>query len=488
MTTLTPTPEQSAIIDFAQSSTANLIVEARAGAAKTTTLLMIASAITQPILFLAFNKKIADEATERLPAHATARTINGLGHRAWGQQLNKRLFLNKKKNFDLIRFHIADSFSADERQLLDENFSDLIRTVSFAKQCGYVPDAVAEQRRTARPLCTDDEFFDERCEYILEPEERRLVRLVMRDSIDQALAGKIDFDDQIYMPTIFPCSFERFPVVMIDEAQDLSLINHAMLRKIAKRSRLIAVGDPCQAIYGFRGAHQNSMDLLAEQFSMHRMYLTTSFRCPIAVTSLAQQRAPDMTYPEWAQAGSVIHLTQWTPSDIRDTSTIICRNNAPLFRIALALIRAGRSPDLQGRDILRNIYNKMKKLGPAAIRRAQLHTEIDQWYERELRRQRDAGLSADMRDAMRLFADEGETLAEALASIEALAMRDGRIKLTTAHKAKGLEWSDVFILDQHLCNWERGQDNNIWYVAVTRSQLDLTFITTDGLVMAKPDT
>ena len=70
----------------------------------------------------------------------------------------------------------------------------------------------------------------------------------MTESVNRALQAAIDFDDQIYMPTIFPCTFDRYPLVMVDEAQDLSLLNHAMLRKITKRSRLVAVGDPCQAI------------------------------------------------------------------------------------------------------------------------------------------------------------------------------------------------------------------------------------------------
>jgi superfamily I DNA/RNA helicase len=71
-------------------------------------------------------------------------------------------------------------------------------------------------------------------------------------NIEQAFRGIIDFDDQIYMPTLFGGSWPQFPLVMIDEAQDLSPINHAMLSKLVKH-RLIAVGDPYQSIYGFRG-------------------------------------------------------------------------------------------------------------------------------------------------------------------------------------------------------------------------------------------
>jgi hypothetical protein len=48
-----------------------------------------------------------------------------------------------------------------------------------------------------------------------------LIDSVLTDSIRLAYEGQIDFDDQIYMPTLFGGTFPRFPLVMVDEAQDL---------------------------------------------------------------------------------------------------------------------------------------------------------------------------------------------------------------------------------------------------------------------------
>jgi F-box protein 18 (helicase) len=60
-----PTPEQQVIIDFAVSSKENLLIRAFAGTAKTTTLEFIARALPiQPILCLAFNKRIAEAMTQ----------------------------------------------------------------------------------------------------------------------------------------------------------------------------------------------------------------------------------------------------------------------------------------------------------------------------------------------------------------------------------------------------------------------------------------
>lgn len=481
----TPTPEQAAIITEAVHTTSNLIIEARAGAAKTTTLEMVAHQFSSAtsILYLAFNKSVAKEAEEKLPSWCTAKTLNSLGHRAWAKQIGKHLSVSDKKSRDSARHHITSSFTADERNLLNENFIDLIRTCTFAKQCGYVPDKTAEKYKTCRPLCDDESFFSERSPYHLEPEEQHLVKLILDESISEALSGFIDYDDQIYMPTIFPCSFEHYKIVMIDEAQDLSSINHAMLAKVAKRSRLIAVGDPCQAIYGFRGAHQDSMELLAKQFDMKRLYLTTSFRCPTSVVLAAQSRAPDMVAPDWAKEGEVAPLDEWTTDTIPDDAVVICRNNAPLFSLAIALIRGGRSPEVIGRDVLRNLYNKMRKLGKPEIRQKQLIVEIQNWLRKELRRNRDDNIARDIAAAMMIFASQSVNLGEALLSIDALTVRKGRIKLMTGHKAKGLEFDHVFFLDQDLCNWNRGQDHNIWYVIVTRSMNKLNFVQLENITL-----
>ena len=75
-------------------------------------------------------------------------------------------------------------------------------------------------------------------------------------------------------------AFPSAPVLFIDEAQDLSSINRRMIRQIVGfGTRLIAVGDEAQAIYGFRGADHDSMEQLSEQFKMARHKLTITFRC-----------------------------------------------------------------------------------------------------------------------------------------------------------------------------------------------------------------
>src|SRR6266550_6959076 len=79
-----PTPEQDLIVQAALTTKENILINALAGAAKTTTLELICKALpVQPILSLAFNKRIATEMTKRLPGHVACHTLNAIGHRVW---------------------------------------------------------------------------------------------------------------------------------------------------------------------------------------------------------------------------------------------------------------------------------------------------------------------------------------------------------------------------------------------------------------------
>ena len=65
----TPTQEQLDIIAAATDTSDNLIISALAGAAKTSTLELIANALPDVnIITLAFNKAIAEEMKSRLPS------------------------------------------------------------------------------------------------------------------------------------------------------------------------------------------------------------------------------------------------------------------------------------------------------------------------------------------------------------------------------------------------------------------------------------
>jgi superfamily I DNA/RNA helicase len=488
------TPEQTAVIEFAKHEKRSLLVNALAGAAKTTTLCLAAAKLPlQPTLCCAFNKSIATEMGKRMPSHIQCATMNSLGHRVWGSAINKRLTLATDKTYDTVS-SLSAKARPEEKKVLSESFASLLRAARMAKAAGYIPP---QFRTMGKSLVTQEDLVSAFAAQIdVNPDGFFLDTLdrVLELSIAEAFDGRIDFDDQIYMSTLFGGAYPKFPIVMVDEAQDLSPLNHLTITKMVA-GRLIAVGDPNQAIYGFRGAMADSMSALKEAFSMEELTLSTSFRCPKKVVERAQSFVPAFRYPEWAKEGKVEVLQSWSADTIPESAAIICRNSAPLFRAAMKLIRAGRGIKLVGQDIGASLIKTLEKLGPPNMPQAELLAAIDAWEKTELAKAHEARVAAimDRAECLRVFAEFGETLEAASAYAKHLFAASGSIQMMTGHKSKGLEFDVVFHLDPFLIpsKWakvaaENGndeqlkQEKNLRYVIETRSKEALYLIYSDS--------
>jgi superfamily I DNA/RNA helicase len=504
--THTPTIEQQAIIDAASKTKASLLVNALAGAAKTTTLVMAAHKMPLvPTLCVAFNKRIADEMAKRMPSHIQCATMNAIGHRVWGQYTSKRLAVDSGKGYNILSdMKTRLPKGSAESEQMGENFATILRAYRHLKSAGYVPESYASMTRTGKGGLEFDgpEFRESLASGIdADVDDQMMAWLdnMLMTSIAEAFQGKIDFDDQIYMTALFGGTFPRFPIVMVDEAQDLSPLNHLMLEQmVAPDGRLIAVGDPNQAIYGFRGAHADSMGYLKNKFSMTELTLSTSFRCPIKVIERAQAlRVPHMRWPEWAKEGKVERLSQWSFSDVPDGAAVICRNNAPLFDCALRFIRAGRSVKIVGSDIGAALVKLMRKLGPDTTPQAEFKAKIREWEEDQLSKVVEARKASitDRAACLLVFADAGNNLGESVMFAEMLFSASGKIDFLSGHKAKGLEWETVFHLDPWRVpsKWAKAaadagdpskleQEYNLRYVIETRPQEHLYLVNLEDLV------
>ena len=494
---MTPTPEQESIISFLRDDPRSLLISALAGAAKTSTLVLGAHAMpVLPTLACAFNKKIADEMAKRFPSHVTSATMNSLGHRAWGAALGKRLTLNADKMYTLTLAESERATGAD-KSYFSENFASILRATRLAKSSGYIPASMATLGKT---LCTEDEFIDTLAPQLdsnPDPQFLHFLNKILAASIGEAFSGVIDFDDQIYMSTLFGGQYTKYPVVLVDEAQDLSPLNHMALSRMVA-NRLVAVGDPNQAIYGFRGAHASSMAVLKDQFQMEELSLSVSFRCPKAVVEVARRRAPHMSAPDWAKPGHVERLGAWTCAAVPDGAVIICRNNAPLFSVAMRLIRAGRGVQVVGADLGKSLILLLEKLGGKGVNcdQRKLLFFIDSWEEEELSKARDSRKAAirDRAECLRVFCEFGADKAEISAYAKHLFSSKGPIQLMTGHKSKGLEFDVVYFLDSFLIpskfslrlaeegnDAQYQQELNLRYVIETRSKDQLYYVTSEDL-------
>ena len=477
---LEATEEQTDIIDFVLANpSTHLLINALAGAAKTSTLRFLAKYLPQEdCLSVAFNKRIADEMSKVLPPHVKCATMNSVGHRVWAAVIGKRLILETKKNYNLVKA-LIDTLPKKERNEAYDLFGDITKTISKAKLSGYIPP-----QNAGKSLITADDFFggleEAPDDWFID-----IINQALKESIKQAYGGLIDFDDQIYMSTLFGGSFPVNRRVMVDEAQDLSPLNHAMVNKlVGKSTQLTAVGDPWQSIYAFRGADTSSMPRLRDTFDMHEMTLSVSFRCPISVVMNAHKRVPHMKWPSWAKEGTVASLYEWDASSIPDGAAIICRNNAPLLTLAYMLLRAKRGVHMVGTDLGPQLVRALKKLGPDQnMPQEKVYEAIDLWEQDKLRRSRNSDTVTDKAQCLRVFAGFGSTLGQCIAFCEHIFAAKGPIQLLSGHKSKGLEWDTVYHLDpQRIPSpWAKTgealeQELNVRYVIETRAKNALYFV------------
>jgi superfamily I DNA/RNA helicase len=456
-----PTIEQLEILSKVKNSNDNLLINALAGTGKTTTLELIQSVIgPKPILYLCFNKRVAKEAEKKFPSTTLVRTFNSLGHRIWAQACAGKLTVNGKKTQENLAEFIKEAPRTAQPALWN-CFWDVVNAVARAKALGYVPEGKFPQ---ARRLITQEDFHASLEE---EPDDlvKDLIDEALFTSIQQAYKGYIDFNDQIYMPALFGGTYPRFADIKVDETQDLNPTNHAMLHKLFV-DRIMAVGDPWQSIYGFRGAMQGGMAALKEKFNMVECDLSISFRCPQAVVEAARWRVPHF---KWTKPGGYVEaLKKVRQTAIPDDAAIICRNNAPLFKLGIRLLMAKRSVSIAGSDVGPKVIGIMKKLGDSDTKRSVLTELIADWRNEKMAKSRTT-TSSDIADCMMVFASFGETLGQAVSYAEHLFAQKGQIQLLTGHKAKGLEFDTVFHLDPWLINNEE-QDLNLRYVITTRAK------------------
>lgn len=275
-------PQQLAIFDFVENDTRSLIVEARAGSGKTTTLVELSKRIpsSKLSLFLAFNKNIATELQTRLPLNIQAKTFHSHCFSALQRNLPKR----PKVEQDKIRWILTDSLSRGD---LFKYGKFVTRLVGYAKNAGLGTDIMPDEHTSWFSLIDhfslqgDSEKFDE-------DSAIEIAQDTLRKSNEET--WRIDFDDMIYLALLRNVSFDKCNFVMLDEAQDTNGVQRALVhRMLASDGRLIAVGDPFQSIYGFRGADIDAMDVLQREFSCVTLPLSVSYRCSQAVVKEAQR-------------------------------------------------------------------------------------------------------------------------------------------------------------------------------------------------------
>lgn len=487
-------PFQSAIYSAVEDPNGgHLLVRAVAGSGKTTTLVGAAERVpsSKRAVFLAFNKSIATELGQRLPAHFQARTFHSLCYNPTLRAIGAKV-VNQDKIRDIMRVTLSKE--------MDRMYGAFIRRmIGLARNAGVgclIPDAteqwLALVDQHAITLDHDDASLEEGigfCRQVLATSNRS----------DQA-----DFDDLLYFAVLKRVKLPTFDWVFVDEAQDTNAIQREILRKImAPSSRIVAVGDPAQAIYGFRGADSTAMSLIKDEFNCRELPLSVTYRCASSIVEYAQEFVPDIQPRDGAPAGMVQALdTEWKLTDLGQHDLVVCRNTAPLIDLGWKLMSARIPLRILGRDIGDGLVNLIKKCDKRGGDIDAMVERLETWRDREVAKALKKGADSqaeaieDKANAILMLAGElperSRTVTELIRIINALFTdENSRITLSTVHKAKGLEADQVWWLGRSLCPspwakqpWQQEQERNIMYVAITRAKTSLIMIETPKTLAA----
>jgi DNA helicase-2/ATP-dependent DNA helicase PcrA len=494
---------QEDIFKFVRSGKGSAVIEAVAGSGKTTTIVEAAKLLprTGSAAFLAFNKAIATELKKKLPTNVKAMTLNAMGFTTWGKHIGRYPNVDGQKVRNLVRQLMAEP---KQRQI----GAAVVKLVALAKSIGLVPAAMTHEGYTTLTHDNEAAWLGLIDRYDIDLEEKfteeaiMWARNVLCEDIRNA-QGIIDFDDQLYMPIIAGARFWKNDFLFVDEAQDVNLVQRSMLKAALRPGgRLIAVGDSCQAIYGFRGADSDSIGNIKREFGAVELPLTISYRCPKLVVAEAHRFVSHIQASETAKDGVVQQLERFYASTFTQQDGILCRNTGPLIQLAYKLISARVPCHVMGREIGQGLISLIKKMNAFSVTElsSRLQAYLDQETVKFLAKGQEdkADALADKVGTIEVFIQNmgiADTIQDLIHSIDSLFSDDADkdiLTLCTVHKAKGLEWERVFILDPDLMpsryarqDWQKDQERNLQYVAVTRSRSELYYINSDDYLDPK---
>lgn len=315
----------------------------------------------------------------------------------------------------------------------------------------------------------------------------------------------MDFDDMIWLPIKLNLPVTKYALLMVDESQDLNKAQQALALRAGKR--LIFVGDVNQSIYGFAGADAESManletQLVNSEAGCRLLPLTVTRRCGKAIVAEAQRLVPEFEAHESNGEGKVTTAPFGTPTgtgqsyvdSVNDGDMIICRVNAPLVSQCFRFIKQNRKATIQGKDMIAGLISTVKKMKAKNI--PDLVEKLDKWFhaeeEKELKKcnPSEARLIAlqDRVDCLNVFASNVESVDEMINKIKTVFVDDDTIKgikLSSIHKAKGLEADRVFFLmpanapcphPMAKTAWAIKQEHHLVYVGITRAIKELTYV------------
>lgn len=273
---LTPTSEQQMILD-AFSTGEDLAIEAAAGSGKTASLLLCAEGTGKRGVYLAFNRALKEEAQLKFPDTVKVATTHGFAFGVVGKRYAHRLNAARQPwaaCADMLRIRMGERFRGGELVIKPGGLARL--AADMVNRFCYSKDAEI----TVAHMPYEDVFRPDELAWLAE-----LLLPYARTYWDdvQQLDGKLRFGHDHYLKMWqLSAPVIRADYLLVDEMQDTNPCVYDVVDHQTHLQRVV-VGDPHQALYGWRGA----VDALSDFQVPTRLPLTMSFRFGDAVADVA---------------------------------------------------------------------------------------------------------------------------------------------------------------------------------------------------------
>lgn len=485
---------------FATNGIGHGCIQAVAGAGKTTALTEITYRVktespTKKLLAVAFNKSIATELNTRLADNTKSATTHALGFSI----VRARWEARYGKNFDVQNatgprmMTLVGSLVGQDDEKKKVSF-ELCKAISMAKTtlAETQEDVINIIQRFGYDTCdlNDAQFADvvlkalDMCTKGPGTGQKSIRR---GKSWEKIQVPAITFDDMVWLPVVNKWSAnEKFDMVLVDECQDISAARFALVRKHLKddNSRIIMVGDPRQAIYGFAGAGAGTIEGLVNELDAKVLPLNVSFRCAKNIINIAKSFNEEIEADDDAANGEVSECELDSLSQLAAKgNAVLSRTNAPLVRQFFKLAKAGVAVTMLGKEFGENIQKKVSRMGESTIEG--LAAKVESYYNAQIQMAVERNWSEQYRQQLTDEHDTLTVLIQGAANLDEFQTRlnaimgdkpsSEKVTLSSVHKAKGLEWNKVFALKDTL-KMDDIEEMNIGYVCVTRAKKELVFV------------
>ncbi|HBN5004665.1 TPA: DEAD/DEAH box helicase [Escherichia coli] len=486
----TPTEEQTAIKE-AFPDHRFLTIQAKSGSGKTSTLYLLANSTEDRILYLAFNKSMAEEARRKMPLNVECRTLHSICYQFLDHRLRAKLSRPEGQYVNVAGTgsEIAKKFKINN--LIDKRGKTLLTRAMIGLM---IKQTVGKFEFSDDPFISRKHFPSVHLadikrkginEHKLITEVVKYAKQLWRERIDPNTDTLMTHDTYVKLFELSGADL-GYDIIFGDEFQDVNPAFLSILRNAKSAKQVVVVGDEYQSIYQFRGS-QNMMKETSTYGA--ELPLTACFRFGPKVANIANMILSDKEPLRHPLVGKGFDTVVGSyKSDVVDYTkpyTIIFRKNLTLLMEAMDRIADGEEIiiNVDTRDFI-SMVDSVNALRRGDIEKVKHETVLpyadwDEFVE---------CAEADP-DAKRLLnivvSGKANTIAHTLRTHR--NSPTAKVTLTTAHKSKGLEWDQVIVANDFPSNYDKktGEwvgleeaERNLLYVAHTRCVKCLQWNTT----------